>query len=436
MQKLENGSLSISELTAAVRLNMVKLRYSSPTLYVYDCIWKDLLDYANRNAIINYDVDVGNQFALDCYGYKIGTFCKKEDNYRKKTVTRAMQYLLDYQAYGVTFECSSRGKYQWHQRYKDLFDAFLAQMIKAGYADSTLITIKSCMQGFETFLKQKNIVSFADLTRDDVQRFISTFSKYAKSTLGNRMLYLRLLLIFAFEKGYNTEELATACPKILRVSTLNSIPSTFTKDEVQRLLKSVDRANPVGKRDYAIILTVARLGLRAVDVRGLKFENIDWYKQEIRIIQSKTKEPLTLPLLDDVGWAIIDYLKNGRPKSACEYIFIKHLGSFNELESNPYNILQKYLCRAMISCEFERRHGLHALRHSLASQLLEESVPLEVISGVLGHTNSKSTYVYLKIDIIQLRTCALEVPNEHYTSTYLLRSIDLAVDLAVDLFTF
>lgn len=409
----ENLMMPIAELTAAVRLQMIKLRYSPPTMCIYDCIWKDLIAYCDEHRILRFNLDTGNQFALDCYGHSIGTSCSKNDDFRKKTVGRAMQYLLDYQHYGVIFECSSRGKYRWHPRFKELFDSYIADMIKTGYAESTLITIKSCLQGFETFLLQKNIISFADLTRADIEAFILTFAKYARSTLPNRLYYLRVLLNFAFQNGYHQEELASVCPNVRHISTRNAIPATFSSDEVERILASVDRANPKGKRDYAILLLVTRLGLRSVDVRNLKFSDIDWHKKQLHIFQSKTQESVLLPLLDDIGWAIIDYLKNGRPQTTCEYVFVKHIqynGYYGELETNPYSVLQKYLSRANIAAEYERKQGLHALRHSLASELLLNEIPLPVISGILGHVNSNSTSVYLKVDIPQLRRCALEVP--------------------------
>lgn len=413
MPSSENINMPIDTLTAAVRLQMIKLRYSPPTMCIYDCIWKDLLNYCNEHQIRQYSLDVGNQFAVDYYGHEIGTACPPKANYRTTAVGRAMQYLLDYQQYGVIFELSSRGKYQWHPRFKELFNLYISNMIKAGYATSTLITIKSCLKGFETFLLQNNISEFSKLARSDIEAFMLTFAKYAKSTLTNRIHYLRILLTFAYENGYHSENLSTICPHVRHVNTRNSIPSSFTSDDVQRILAAVDRANPLGKRDYAILILIAKLGLRSVDARNLKFADIDWQKRQLHIFQSKTQESVILPLLDDVGWAIIDYLKNGRPQTECDYIFVKHNqhnGYYGELETNPYSVLQKYLSRAHISTEYERKHGLHALRHSLAGELLLKEIPLPTISGVLGHANSGTTSAYLKIDIPQLRRCALEVP--------------------------
>lgn len=407
-----NLRLSIAELTAGVRLAMIKLKYSSTTLCIYDCIWKDLIEYCNKQSITSFDIDVANDFAVNCYNQKIGEACKKRDDFRKKTVGRAMQHLLDYQNYGVIFQLTIRDGYQWHSQYKNEFDAYTSEMIQKGYSKSTLITIKSEVASFQMFLLQRNIHSLADLNVNDIESFILTFAKYAKSTIPKRMYYLRILLKFLHKIGKTANDLSLACPHIKRGNYANSLPSVFSEEEIVRILASVDRANPVGKRDYALLLIVVRLGLRASDVIRLKFSDIDWHNKKISVLQSKTHETVHLPLLEDIGWAIIDYLKNGRPQTECEYIFVKHKpvnGYYGEFETNPYSILQKYLSRANISSDHERRHGLHALRHSLASEMLLKEIPLPVISGVLGHANTNTTSVYLKIDINQLKKCALEV---------------------------
>lgn len=408
--------MSIPELISAVRMTMLRLRYSSATLCIYDCIWKDFTEYCNRQNIAVFDETIGNRFALECYGHQIGDTCNLKDDFRKKTVGRAMQHLLDYQNYGVIFQLSNRDNYQWHVQYRQAFDEYVAQMIRHGYAKSTLQTIKSCLAGFHEFLLQKNVRSLMDLTRNDIEAFLLTFSKYARSTLPNRIYYLRIMLDYFYRRGFTEDNLSRVCPHVKYGQYANSLPSFFTADEVSRILAAIDRESPVGKRDYAFILLIVKLGIRSVDAIHLRFSDIDWHAKQVHIFQSKTKGTVTLPLVEDVGWAIIDYLQNARPKTSCENIFVKHIpvnGYYGEFETNPYSILQKYLSRAHISTEYKRKHGLHALRHSLASELLQHDTPLPIISGILGHTNTNTTSVYLKIDMKMLKKCALEVEYEN-----------------------
>ena len=139
--------------------------------------------------------------------------------------------------------------------------------------------------------------------------------------------------------------------------------------------------------------------------------NLDWEKSSIQIIQHKTKNKNTLPLLEDVGLAIIDYLKYGRPDVESDFLFLRISPPVGKLEAPTlHSIVTKHLTTAGIKVDSGKKHGPHALRHSLASALLEENISLPVISEILGHRNSKSTSEYLNIDINQLKMCSLDSP--------------------------
>jgi len=189
------------------------------------------------------------------------------------------------------------------------------------------------------------------------------------------------------------------------------LPTTYTEKEIERMLSAVDRGNPKGKRDYAMLLLACRLGLRASDICGLSFSNLLWQENLIVLIQGKTKKRIELPLLADVGNAIIDYLKYGRPVSQLQYIFL-HAGHEERKLAEPtlHSIVNLYLRQAGVTNVEKKKHGPHALRHSLAGFLLQKKTPLPVISELLGHDSTESTKTYLRIDMEQLRQCALEVP--------------------------
>lgn len=108
---------------------------------------------------------------------------------------------------------------------------------------------------------------------------------------------------------------------LLKTAASQKLPAVFSEDEVEKILSSFDRENPMGKRNYAIFLLAARMGLRSCDIKALEFSFINWTEKTISFTQKKTKKYLTLPLTDDVGWAVIDYLKNGRPVSDSKYVF-------------------------------------------------------------------------------------------------------------------
>lgn len=132
--------------------------------------------------------------------------------------------------------------------------------------------------------------------------------------MGGKVSCLRGLLRFLYLEGYVSIPLADALPKIQNVYR-TTVPTVWKLEELQKIKQSIDIGNPTGKRDYAIIMLVASTGLCGGDIISLRLSDINWDKKEISITQSKTSSPLILPLMDDAGWAIIEYIRNGRPES-------------------------------------------------------------------------------------------------------------------------
>ncbi|GGK09713.1 hypothetical protein GCM10007063_35190 [Lentibacillus kapialis] len=264
-------------------------------------------------------------------------------------------------------------------------------------------------------------MALSDLDKQHILGFINGLGASSKSTIHCTLCSLRCFLRYLFDNEYLNSDLTYLIPKS-SYKKETRIPTTYTKDEVELLLNAVDTASPKGKRDIAMILLAARLGLRASDVCGLKFENIHWETNTIHLTQRKTQEKIELPLLVELGNAIIDYLKYGRPVSKLPYIFLRAGQPYDKLEEPTlHSIVSFYLKRAGISNIDQKKRGPHALRHSLAGILLEQKTPIPVISEVLGHSNTESTKTYLRIDRTSLRQCALEVPkiqSPHYQEVH------------------
>lgn len=191
------------------------------------------------------------------------------------------------------------------------------------------------------------------------------------------------------------------------------VPSYYSTDEVHTILCQVDRNTEFGRRDYLILLLAVQLGMRAGDIRQLKFNNIKWSRNTVEFVQQKTNNPLQLPVTEEFKYALADYMKNSRPKVDDPHIFVRHRAPFQPfVESNTfYHVINKYMALAGTKLN-GRKHGLHSMRHSTASNLLQNHTPYPVITGILGHANTSTTKLYLRIDIQQLRTVALEVPDE------------------------
>ena len=163
-----------------------------------------------------------------------------------------------------------------------------------------------------------------------------------------------------------------------------------------------------------IVSLAAVLGLRAGDIINLKFENIDWNNNAINIVQGKTGRQLTLPLVDAVKFPLIDYLKNGRHESRDnDYILVTVYAPYTKYSctASLCTVITKCMDKAGINID-GRHHGPHALRHSLATNLMRNNAPLSAISNVLGHASTRTTELYLTVDERNLRQLSLEVPDE------------------------
>jgi integrase len=184
-------------------------------------------------------------------------------------------------------------------------------------------------------------------------------------------------------------------------------------EDLKKLIHAIDRGSPMGKRDYAIILLACRLGLRCTDLKNLTMDHFHWEDKKLVFVQSKTRTTLSLPLTAEVGWAVIDYLKYGRPPVDSQYVFLRHVAPFLPFSEKDHltQIILKYIRVAHLPSVSKHR-GMHSLRHTLASMLLEKETSLPAISAILGHINSESTSVYLKVDIEKLKACSLQVEED------------------------
>jgi site-specific recombinase XerD len=277
-----------------------------------------------------------------------------------------------------------------------------------GIIERNMSTISLYLERFFSYLGAQSVTCVNQITPAHICGFLRFLAGYSNQTKDHTMRTIRQFMEFCHKNSHHPENLSPYAP-FIHYEKRARIPSAYSYDDVMRLLNHVDRVNPIGKRDYAILLLIARLGLRSGDVCNLKYENIDWEQNKISFTQHKTGRPLTLPLLEDVGLAIIDYLKFGRPNCDSDVIFIRHRAPMGPFVSRSvYALVARYIGKAGLLTP-NKKHGPHALRHSLASRLLEENVPLPVISEILGHANTETTAVYLSISVEQLRRCALEV---------------------------
>ena len=188
-----------------------------------------------------------------------------------------------------------------------------------------------------------------------------------------------------------------------------SIPRAIAADQVRQLLASIDRRTAIGRRDYAILLLLARLGLRSGEVASLKLDDIDWNAGQLRV-RGKRGQRSELPLPAEVGKAIAAYLRRGRPDSSSRRVFLRAKAPSRGFRgaSGVGSIVRHSLQRAGVKAP---TYGAHQFRHGLATEMLRKGSSLAEIGEVLGHRHPQTTKIYTKVDIKALRTLALPWPG-------------------------
>ena len=220
---------------------------------------------------------------------------------------------------------------------------------------------------------------------------------------------LRMFLRFLIANSYCAVGLEAAIPTLAhwRLSTL---PRYLQPEEVERVIASCDRSSPVGRRDRAILLLLARLGLRAGDIVHLRLSDIDWKNASIQVC-GKGRRQTRLPLTQEMGQAIVDYLQNGRPRSSTDTVFVCCRAPFLSFGSHcaVSVIVDSALRRAGVVRP--NRGAAHLLRHSIATSMLRQGASLKDIADLLRHSSIQTTQIYAKVDIAALRQIAQPWPE-------------------------
>jgi integrase/recombinase XerD len=220
---------------------------------------------------------------------------------------------------------------------------------------------------------------------------------------------VRAFLRFLIAGGRCAAGLDAAIPALAhwRLSTL---PRYLQSEDVERVIASCDSTTPIGTRDRAILLLLARMGLRAGDIFRLRLGDIDWKEASIRVA-GKGRRQASLPLTQEIGDAIVAYIKDGRPQTDSDALFIRSRAPFRALASHCAisMVVIQAMRRAGVTCP--SRGAAHVLRHSVASSMLRQGASLQEIAGVLRHRSIATTEIYAKIDVVALRQIAQPWPE-------------------------
>ena len=402
-------NVSLDDLVFNALCQLQHLNYYQRSIRRYQTVWKKLIAFAKTTK---YRGKLREQLIVDFLKYHDINDALPTDHYKgwKRHAVYSLTILWHYARFGYfergrTVDKNLDIPAVMHRSLND-YKKYCKEI--RHLSPQTIPEYMLCIGKFLTFLSKRGITKFNDVRCVDLSDFVYTLSHYKQKTVASIVSSVRVYLKFLFKEGKLRTDISEGLPNVC-FPDRKRIPSVWDIELITQLLNKIDRASPRGKRDYAILILACRLGLRSSDIRQLKLDAIDWDSETISIIQNKTRTPLTLPLTDEVGNALIDYIRSARPFTDYREIFLRlrpPIKPFSE-DSHLHHIVRYWREIAGIHFRSKQRGGLHSLRHSLATHLLELDTPFSVISGILGHASMSSTMIYTKTSVEMLRQVAL-----------------------------
>ena len=405
---MRNQNIALTELINQASEYLYTLNYSRGTISHYCNTWNLFKKYASSKGASTFSLNLGMKFLSDYYGIdpdvKLLPF--------RVSLIRRIKVLEEFKNTSNFALCHQNNPKKVPKQFAEVFNSYQKLAYDMQLSPRTIQSKSFRIINFLTYLDEKKINNFNKLSIVYIYDYVKSLKNYSSATKSGILFTLRDFLKFLHKDNLISKEISNAFPVIVS-NKFETIPSFYSKKEISKLLNCMEMQTEIGKRDYAILMLAIQLGMRAGDIRKLRIENIRWETNKIEYIQEKTKNPICLPLTENIKYVLLDYLKNSRRESPYTNMFVRHRAPFVPFANkNPfYWIINKYLKKADIKTA-GKKHGLHSMRYSLASNLLGENTPIPVITGILGHKSSDTTNTYLRIDTGMLRSVALEVPDE------------------------
>jgi site-specific recombinase XerD len=391
---------TVEELIHSCILYFEQQSYSQPRIENYKYKWKSgIVRFMAENSIRYYDASVGEDYIRTHIAGSVVTPYQRD-------YIRSIYVLSEFQEKGIV----SKKRYHPVDRLLKgqiglLMEQFLLHLESLRRSKITINDHLLYLHRFLTFLESKQILNVEEIKEEHILIFVSTATNNNMCVVSSLRLFFRYL----FESHMLSYDLSEVLQHY-KWHTREKLPSVYSANEVSQIELSIKREDTTGKRNYAMMLLSTRLGLRASDITHLCFDNIYWESSTIIFSQFKTGKEIELPLLFDVGDAIIDYLKYGRKKSKSPNIFLYTRAPFTAMTNSAVACTLNRIIDASGVDTNGKKHGAHAMRHSLVSRFLENKESIPIISDALGHQNTDTTTSYLRIDIESLRQCALDTP--------------------------
>ena len=320
------------------------------------------------------------------------------------SINRFVQYLRRLQLFDSSVESAI---------FQPLLDSYLRWMRDYQYAAPGTLEIRSHSLG--QFLQwlgpQATAEGMSELTCETVERFFLSYAqRMGRSARRSMQSALRTFCRFCLHQGYVQRQLDGAVPT-LRTYKLATVPRGLTDEQARKVLDNINRGSNAGRRDYAICRMLYTYGVRGGQVRALRLQDIDWALDRIHFKALKHGKDSLLPLTDEVGQSLLDYLQNARPPSAYQEVFLTTRAPYHPLPnpSTLSSIVSRHIHAAGINSHSK---GAHVFRHGFATRMLQKGHSLKEVADVLGHRYLGTTFIYTKVDFNALKQVGLAWPRE------------------------
>lgn len=302
---------------------------------------------------------------------------------------------------------------EWEKWYKPLLNTYQKWMAETDKSKNTIRNRSISIIYFFNFMDEIGKREIEEFTIEDFAEFLVGLNNKNYSLSLNRTI-IYSVCSFVQSPSIIVQLKCNPLPLFNNIhhKAHERIPSYYSSQEVNQLLSVIDRNTGIGKFAYAVILLASIYGLRSIDIKELKFDSLQWKSGIISIVQEKTNRQLQLPIIPEVKFALLDYIKNVRPSIDNNHVFIKIVAPIGPyaLHNSFSDMVGRYFKLAKINTE-GKRHGLHSLRYSLATKLSELETPINEVADILGHSTTQTTLQYIWSDIPKLTIAAEEVPS-------------------------
>lgn len=403
--------LTITQIGECVIKEMENLQYSPLTINTFRGSVNHLSKFVIKKTGADFFSEaLGEEYLRESIGFPFEK--PRELTSVEAKRVRCVRRIGEYQLYGAVLRNrikTAKKTDGWKMNDGKIIEAYINAVQTADNSEATKdLRIRHIRQFYE-FLATQKISGLNEISAQTISAYVASLQGDSPIYIKHRLATLRFYFRFLHQKEILQCDWSFAVPQVTAPRNLN-VPALWEEHELKQLLKSIDRGSPSGKRDYAVILLVIQLGLRISDVSNLHLDNFKWERHELEWVQHKTGNRVVLPLTNDIGWAVIDYIRYGRPKVESPFVFLTSNAPYTQIKKGSIGcILDRCRMRAGIYKKIGTTGGMHSLRHALARRLLEQGTPLSTVANIMGHTSYESTSPYLKVDIEGLRDCALSV---------------------------